>query len=207
MRRTGSSAAFLLIPALLHIHLHLQHRFTGPPFDYVGLALAAGASWVGLPGPGEPLLLAAGVLAARHRLDLTSVLAVAFLAATAGGVLGWLIGMVLGRRVLTAPGPLQWLRVRSVQRGERLFERHPIAAILMTPAVVSGIHRVRSRVYQPVNLISAAVWTLVLGVGGYLVGPPVLDVLSDTGVVVVVVVVVAGIVLGEVRRRFARRPL
>ena len=59
-----------LIFALLHIHLH--HQFHGPPFDYVGLAVAAAASWIGVPGPGEPVLIAAGVLAAKHKLDLGS---------------------------------------------------------------------------------------------------------------------------------------
>ncbi|HLH67343.1 MAG TPA: hypothetical protein VKV27_16755 [Solirubrobacteraceae bacterium] len=196
-----------IVVALLHIHLHLAHRFHGPPFDYLGLALAAAASWIGLPGPGEPLLLAAGVLAAHHRLDLASVLVVAFVAATAGGIAGWLIGLRLGYRVLTAPGPLRWLRVRSVQRGEELFARRPVFAVLMTPAFVAGIHRVPSRVYQPINLISAAAWTVAFGVGGYLIGPPVLDVLNDAGtaVTVAVVVAVAAIVALEVRRRL-RRP-
>lgn len=193
----------MLLPALLHIHLHLQHRFHGPPFDYVGLALAAAASWVGLPGPGEPLLLAAGVLAAKHELDLASVLIVAWLAATAGGIAGWLVGLRVGRRLLTAPGPLRWLRLRSIERGERLFARHRVLAIIVTPSFLAGIHRVPGRLYQSVNAISAAIWTLVLGVGGYLVGPPVLDVLSDGGVVLTagVVAVAAVIVVSEVRRR------
>ena len=46
----------LLLPALLHIHIHLHPHFHGPPIDYVGLAAGCAASWVGLPGPGEPLV-------------------------------------------------------------------------------------------------------------------------------------------------------
>lgn len=203
--------AFVLVLALLHIHLHLQHRFHGPPFDYVGLALASAASWVGLPGPGEPLLLAAGVLAAKHELDLASVLLVAWLSATAGGIAGWLIGLRAGRRLLTARGPLRWLRLRSLERGERLFERRPVLAIILTPSFLAGIHRVPSRRYQWVNAISAAVWTLVLGLGGYLVGPPVLDVLSDGGAAVTagVIAVAAVIVASEIlrRRRASRDPV
>jgi membrane protein DedA with SNARE-associated domain len=208
VRRSGTAIIALLVPALLHlhIHLHLHHRFHGPPFDYAGLALAAFASWVGLPGPGEPLLLAAAVLAAKHQLDLATVLGVAFLAAVAGGIVGWAIGLHAGRALATAPGPLRSMRMRIVERGEEIFERHPVIAILMTPAFVAGIHRVRPWVYQAINLASAALWTLVIGVGGYYIGPPVLDAVGDlgTGVSIVVGLVVIGVIGIEVVRRFRR---
>lgn len=192
------------MPALLHIHFH--HGFHGPPFDYVGLALACFASWVGVPGPGEPLLLAAAVLAAQHKLTLGSVLAVAFLAAVAGGIAGWAIGLMAGRRVVTAPGPLQSLRVRMVERGEQIFGRYPVTAILMTPAFVAGVHRVRPSVYHAVNILSAAAWTLVIGVGGYYIGPPVLDAINDlgTGMTIVVVVVAVALLAGEITRRYRK---
>jgi len=204
VRRSGTALLPLLAPALLHIHLH--HRFHGPPFDYVGLALGCFASWVGVPGPGEPLLLAAAVLAAQHKLSLGAVLGVAFASAVAGGIIGWSIGLIAGRRVATAPGPLRSLRVRMVERGERIFERYTVTAILMTPAFVAGIHRVRPWVYQVVNLLSAAAWTLVIGVGGYFIGPPVLDAVNDlgTGVTIVFVIVVLGLLAAEITRRYRR---
>jgi membrane protein DedA with SNARE-associated domain len=199
----------VLAPALLHIHLHLamHHRFHGPPVDYYGLAAAAAASWIGLPGPGEPILLAAGILAAKHDLSLWPVVLVAWVAATVGGIVGWAIGWKAGRAVFTAPGPLRWLRVRTVQRGEEIFEAHPVVAILMTPAFVAGIHRVRSSVYQPINAISAAAWAVGIGVGGYLIGPPVLDWFQDlgTGFTIVIIAVVGAIVALEVTRRHRRR--
>lgn len=207
-RRSLSLAVWLIAPALLHLHIHLHHKFHGPPFDYVGLAAAAAASWVGLPGPGEPVLLAAGLLAARHQLDLASVLVVAFLAATGGGVVGWLVGLKLGRAVFTAPGPLRAMRIRTVERGEEIFARHPVTAILLTPAFVAGIHRVRGSVYHPVNVASAAAWTAIIGVGGYLLGPVVLDVFDDAGTVATIIVVAvagAGVVETMRRRRRTRR--
>ncbi len=50
-----------------------------------------------MPGPGEPVLIAAGVLASKHKLDLATVLVVAWVAATAGGILGWAVGLKAGR--------------------------------------------------------------------------------------------------------------
>ena len=86
--------------------------FHGPPIDYAALALAAAASWVGVPGPGEPVLIAAGVFAAQHKLDIASVLIVAWAGATAGGI-GGLGARAEGRAggAHRARGPLHGLRL------------------------------------------------------------------------------------------------
>lgn len=167
----------------LHIHLHLFHHVQGPAFDYIGIALASFASWAGLPGPGESLLLAAGIFAAKHKLDITPVLAVAWLGATSGGIVGWLFGLMAGRRVLTAPGPLRNLRLDAVARGEQAFKRVEWVAILLTPAWVAGIYRAGAVVYNLVNALSAVVWSVAIGVGAYYAGPPVLDVINDLGTI------------------------
>jgi membrane protein DedA with SNARE-associated domain len=194
---------------LLHLHFHLHHKFHGPPFDYAGLALACGASWLGLPGPGEPVLIAAGILAARHHLDIGSVILVAFLSAAAGGFVGWLIGRVAGRAVLTAPGPLLSVRLWAVRRGDEIFERYTIVAILVAPSWVAGINRVRTTVYNVVNLVSALVWSAGLALGAYFIGPPVIDLVDDLGTVaeigLVVLVVLAIAAAVHRRRRGSRR--
>src|SRR5438270_4610506 len=110
---SGTREAAMLTFAI-HLHLHLFHHVKGPAFDYIGVAVASFASWAGLPGPGESLLLAAGVFAAKHKLDITPLLVVAWLGATAGGIVGWLFGRIAGRSVLTAPGPLRTLRLDAV---------------------------------------------------------------------------------------------
>lgn len=185
----------------LHVHLHLFHHVKGPTFDYVGVALGSFASWVGLPGPGESLLLAAGVFAAKHKLDITPVVVVAFLGATVGGIIGWAIGMKAGRGVLTAPGPLHSIRLDAVERGEQAFKRFEVIAILLTPSWVAGINRSGAGIYNLVNAVSAAFWALSIGVGGYYVGPPVVDVVDDLGtfglilaIAIVVIAVGAGLI-------------
>ena len=196
----------------LHLHVHLLHHVRGPAIDYVGVALAAFASWVGLPGPGEPVLIAAGVIAAKHKLDITPVVLVAWAGATAGGILGWAVGFKAGS-VLVAPGPLQKLRIRAVARGERAFKRMEVVAIVLTPSWVAGINRSRARVYVPTTIVSALVlWALPIGVGAYYAGPPIVDVANDLGVVLLVGlgVLIAGAVIVELlllrRRRAALRP-
>jgi membrane protein DedA with SNARE-associated domain len=189
----------------LEIHIHLiRHGVPAPNIDYVALALGAFASWAGLPGPGEPLLIAAAVVASKHKLDITPVLAWAFVGASVGGIAGWLAGRVAGRSVMTAPGPLRRLRLKAVERGEEVFERWTVTAILLTPAWVAGIHRVGAGVYLITNELSAVVWSVGIGLGAYYLGPPVLDVMADIGwisVIGLVLLVAAGIVLEMNRRR------
>jgi membrane protein DedA with SNARE-associated domain len=211
-----SALLLLFAPALFHVHhlsaqaavhVSVHHRFHGPPFDYAGLALAAAASWIGLPGPGEPVLIAAGLLAAHHRLDIASVILVAFLAAAGGGIVGWLIGLKAGRRILSAPGPLHTLRLRALERGDEVFERYVAIAVFVAPTWVAGIHRVRPAVYLPLNFLWALVWAAGIGLGAYFAGPPIEDLASDLGWVVtvgLVLLVLAGVWF-EVRRRLRRR--
>ncbi len=198
-------SSLLLVPALVHVHLH--HAFHGSPIGYVGLAAAAVASWVGLPGPGEPVLIAAGLLAARHKLDIASVVLVAFAAAAAGGIVGWLIGMKAGRKLLSAPGPLYRLRLRALERGDEVFERYVAVAVIIAPTWVAGIHRVRPAVYLPLNVLGAVVWAAGIGLGAYFAGPPIEDAVSDLGWVITVgiVLLVLAAVWFEVRRRLRRR--
>lgn len=165
--------------------LHL-HRFHGSSLDYVTLAAGAFASWVGVPGPGEPLLIAAGVLAARHKLDLAELLLIAFAGATLGGIGGWLIGMKAGRAILERPGPLLRARRRALARGEEVFARWPALAVLMTMSWISGINRVRPGVYMLWNAVGAGLWTLSIGLGAFFVGPPVVDLVNDAGWITVV---------------------
>lgn len=172
--------------------------------EYVGLAVGSFVSWLGLPGPGEPLLIAAGILAARHRLALEDVLVVAFAGAITGGIAGWLVGMAAGRRVLERPGPLYRARLRALERGEEVFARWPAAAVLLTFSWIAGIHRVRTGTYMLWNAVGAVTWTAGIGFGAYFVGPPVVDVVDDSGwisVIGVVGLVAAGVALEVTRRR------
>lgn len=196
-----------MIVFALHVHIHFLHR--GVPaanIDYFAVALGAFASWAGLPGPGEPLLIAAAIVAAKHKIDITPVLVWAFVGALLGGIVGWLAGVMAGRNVLAASGPLHGLRLRALERGDEVFERLTIIAILLTPAWVAGIHRVNTFVYLIVNLVTAAIWAAGIGLAAYYAGPPVLEWLSDIGLVTtiglgVLILVAIGFEVARRRRR------
>ncbi len=196
-----------LLRATLVLGLALHHHFHGPPIDYYGLAAAAAASWVGVPGPGEPVLITAGVFAARGKLDIGSVLLVAWAAAMAGGIAGWLIGMKAGRVVLTTRGPLHRMRLKALERGDEVFARWPVIAVLVTPSWIAGIHRVKPVTYLLTNALGAALWAVGIGLGAFIVGPSVVDFVNDLGWVTggaLVALVAVGVWL-EVKRRRRQR--
>jgi membrane protein DedA with SNARE-associated domain len=147
------------------------------------------------------------VLAAKHHLGIVSVMFVAFAAATAGGLIGYLAGLSAGRGLVTAPGPFRKLRLRTIERGEKVFERYTLLAIILTPSWVAGIHRVRPLYYNVVNVLSAVVWAGGIGMASYLVGPSVLDAVSDMGALLSVLlgVGIAAIVGAEILRRRRKR--
>jgi membrane protein DedA with SNARE-associated domain len=192
----------------LHLHLQLLHHVHGPAIDYLGVALAAFASWVGVPGPGEPVLIAAGVFAARHKLDISPVLLAAWVGAVIGGIVGWLVGMKAGRTVLTTRGPFHATRLKAVKRGEEVFKRREALAIVLTPSWVAGINRSGAGIYLTTNAISAALlWAVPIGLAAYYAGPPVLDLVNDEGVVLTAAaVLLIGVPVGiEIIRRRRRR--
>lgn len=191
---------------MLTAALHFFHHVRGAAVDYVGVGAASFASWAGLLGPGESVLIATGVLAAKHHLDITPVILWATIGANLGGIVGWLFGIKAGRAVLTRPGPLYGIRQRAAARGDEVFHRLEVVAILLTPSWVAGIHRARARVYLPTNGLSALAWAVGFGLASYYAGPPVLEFASDFGTIgtiglVALIVLAAGL---EVYRRVRR---
>jgi membrane protein DedA with SNARE-associated domain len=202
-----SPAAAAQFTGLLVLGL-LQHHLHGPSVDYLGIALAAGASWIGVPGPGEPVLIAAGIYAARGKVDLGEVLAVAWLGATLGGSAGWLLGRRGGRALWSAPGPLQRPRLAAMERGERFFDRYGLLAIYLMPSWVAGINAVPAARFMPANALFALGWTLLVGGGAYLVGPAIEDVVADLGLaggLALAALILGGLAAALLRRRRGRR--
>ena len=185
--------------------MHHYHHYAS--VDLFGLAAAAFASWFGIPGPGEPVLVGAGILAARHHLSIAAVLIYAFAGAAVGGVAGWGVGIKAGRGLLSRPGPLVRPRLRALERGEQVFRRAEALAVFLTPSWVAGINRARLAVFLPVTVLGAALWSVGIGLGAYYAGPPVLDAVGDVGTVmgILLAVLVVLVVGGESYRRYRSR--
>ena len=101
----SSRAALIVLPVAL-----AHHQVHGSPIGYAAIALAAAVGWFGLPGPGEAAVIAGGIFAAKHRLDIGMVITAAAAGAAAGGTAGWLVGMKASRPVLIGRRGPFWRR-------------------------------------------------------------------------------------------------
>ena len=190
-------------PWFLQLAAH-HHRFHGSHLDYIGVGVGAFVSWLGISGPGEAAMIAAGVLASRGKVDLASIIAVGWVGAVLGGVAGWGLGLKGGRALFTAPGPLRRTRARMLRAGDRFYERYAALAVYLAPTIMAGINGMRARRFLPINAVACLVWALLTGIGAYYVGKPIEDVLGDIGtigLVVLGVLIVGALVANRIRHR------
>lgn len=183
----------------------VAHGFASTGVDYAAVAFAAAVSWLIVTGPGEAVLVASAIAAAHHKVDIVSVVAVAWAGASAGGMAGWLLGRSVGRRLVTAPGPLRDGRARLIALGDRLYERHGALAVIVTPSWMAGINHMRAWRFSTINAVCALAWALILGVGGFYLGPDVVDVFDDAGYAAIALVVAVVLIAALKRSRLHPR--
>ena len=95
-----------------------------------------------------------------------------------------------------------------IARGDRFYERYGPIAVLLTPSWIAGIHDMRLSRFLLANTVSALAWALFVGVGAYLVGPAITDIVADAGLagtLLVGALVVLALLLTMKRRSSRRR--
>jgi membrane protein DedA with SNARE-associated domain len=182
--------------------VNMGHIAFGP---YAGLFALLLLSWAGLPVAGQAALVGAGALAGRDQLEVEIVLGAGLVGSTAGGWLAYWLGWHGGRAVWTMRGPFHQRRQAELERGERLIAQHGPVAVLLLPMWVAGIGRMAWRRFLVWNVAAATAWTLVAGLGGYLVGPGVLRALglANTAIILAAIALAGLAVTRIVRRRRA----
>jgi membrane protein DedA with SNARE-associated domain len=188
----------------------------------LGYALPAiiGLESMGIPSPGETALILAAVLASQGKLQIWLVILIATASAIAGDNIGYLLGRKLGRRVLTAPGPMQERRVEVIDAGDRFFEKHGpkavfigrwIALVRFAVAWLAGIDHMHFRTFFVYNALGAVTWATTFGLVGYFAGKAAADAITKYGVyaaialVALIVAFVAWRVISERRHKAAAR--
>lgn len=175
------------------------------PGEYTILLVLAVVGGVGVPGPGDSALIAAGLLAADGHLSLPLVLLFAFVGCWAGRMVGYQLGAKGGRSLLQRPGRLEGFRSGTLAKGDHLFRRFPRLAVLIAPAVVGGIHQVRPRAFALAAVVVALNWTLMTGLLSYFLGEAAKDLLGAAGVKSVIVIVVFAVLGLTYRYLWQRR--
>src|SRR5918996_975705 len=141
-------------------------------YGYPAIFVAVGVEGVLIPALGQTLLIAASIDAAHGGLNIVAVVTVAVLATVLGNSIGYLIGRVGGRPLLKKL-PISEARLDRV---DSLFRRHGGWFILVARlfdgsrqlnGVMAGMLEMPWWRFTFWNVLGAAIWVAVWGIGTY----------------------------------------
>jgi membrane protein DedA with SNARE-associated domain len=141
-------------------------------YGYLAVFAAVLVEGFGIPAPGQTLLMAGAILAARGGMSIELVLGLAFLAAVLGNTLGYLLGRWGGRLVLEKAG----VNGARLQRLERLFNRYGIGIVFggrffeglrQLSGIVAGTLKMSWWKFSVFNVLGAIAWVALWGMGVY----------------------------------------
>ena len=193
-------------------------------FDLAGLVQQHGF-WVvgaviffesmGIPLPGESLLIAAALYAAATGdITIEHVVLASALGAVLGDNAGYLIGRRVGPPVLARYGPRIGLTLDRQRLGQFLFLRHGgkvvffgrfIAFLRTFAALLAGANHMPWRRFLVWNALGGVFWTFLYGFGAFLLGNQVHHLVGPFGIAVgAVALVVVVLAVRFVHRHEAR---
>jgi membrane protein DedA with SNARE-associated domain len=185
-------------------------------YGYPAVFVAVGVEGMLIPAPGQTLLIAGAIDAVHGGLNIAALVALAFLAATLGNSIGYLIGRVGGRPLLKKL-PISEARLDRV---DALFRRHGGWFILIARffdgsrqlnGVMAGMLEMPWWRFTIWNVLGAAIWVAVWGLGTYWLDRDVGQVLAVLERIepLVIALLIAALVAGSVylwrRRHVGRR--
>lgn len=170
---------------------------------------------MGVPLPGESLLIAAALYAATTGdITIEHVVAASALGAVLGDNAGYLIGRRIGPPVLARYGPRVGLTLDRQRLGRFLFLRHGgkvvffgrfIAFLRTFAALLAGANHMPWQRFLVWNALGGVFWTCLYGFGAYLLGNQVHRLVGPFGIAVgAVALAVVVLSVRFVRRHEAR---
>ena len=170
---------------------------------------------MGIPVPGETLLISAAVYAGTSgELNVAHVVVAAIVGAIAGDNAGFWIGRTVGFRWVVRHRSRLRLTIRRLKLGQYLFQRHGgkvvlfgrfVAILRVLAALLAGVNCMTWGRFLLFNALGAIVWAGAYGVGAYVFGQTLATALSSIGVVLGIVAAAAVVVLLVTARRFEQR--
>lgn len=148
-------------------------------YGYTTVFLCVFFESIGLPLPGESLVVASALLAARGEFQIIPLLGAVWSATLLGNSLGYLVGQVGGRRLILRHGKRFGLTEPRLVRVEGFFTRFGPEVVLfgrfLVPlrqlnGLVAGVLAMAWQRFLLYNAVGATLWTAVWSLGVYLAG-------------------------------------
>jgi len=159
-------------------HSELDHLLAS--WGYPAVFVFVGAESLGVPLPGETMLILASLYAgSTHKLSVEGIVATAAAAAIIGDNIGYLIGRVGGYPLLHRYGKYIRVDAKRLKIGRYLFDHHGgkvvffgrFVSVLRTySAFLAGTMEMHWATFLVWNAAGGIVWATVFGVGYYAFG-------------------------------------
>jgi membrane protein DedA with SNARE-associated domain len=135
---------------------------------------------IGLPLPGEAILVSAAIFAGTtQNMSIGLVLLAAVLGAIFGSIIGFWIGDRYGYPILLRYGSYVGLTETRIKIAQYLFRRQGVVVVLVARFVavlrsivgfIAGANRMPFVSFMISNTIGAVIWALFYGLGAYYLG-------------------------------------
>ena len=145
-------------------------------YGYEGMAAILLLENVGLPVPGETVLIMAALFAAIGKLNIVMVVVLALAVAIAGDSFSFLIGSLIGRKVFIRYGKYIGMPPKRYQKFESYFNRRGYRIVLVARFIdvlrqlnglIAGASEMRFPTFLLFNSIGASCWVLFWCIIGY----------------------------------------
>jgi membrane protein DedA with SNARE-associated domain len=174
-------------------------------WGYLGVAVILLLENIGLPVPGETMLIAASLYAATGQLNIVLVGVIAVLASTAGSAIGYAIGEFGGRPLAERYGKYVFLTPERLDKTHEFFNRRGALVVLLgrfvegvrqAVGVIAGISEMTFPRFLTFTLIGSVLWVATWATVGEVAGDHITTISHYAtyvalGVFVLVVVLVA----------------
>jgi len=173
-------------------------------YGYAAIAGVVALESMGVPLPGETMLVLSAVYAGTHSdLSIVGVIGAAAVGAIVGDNVGYWLGREFGYPLLLRFGGYVGLTQARIKLGQYLFMRHGgkvvffgrfIAVLRVLAAFLAGVNRMKWESFLVANAAGGVLWSVVYGLGAYMFGAalfhaarPVTVALVIVGLIIVIV--------------------
>lgn len=150
-------------------------------YGYWAVAIVIGLESMGLPLPGETVLISAAALAGAGQggLSIVPIILAAVTGAVVGDSAGYWIGRRIGLDALIRHGSRIGLNEARLKLGQYLFARHGgkivflgrfVPILRVSAALLAGVNRMPWLRFLPFNAAGGIVWATVVGSAAYGLG-------------------------------------
>ncbi|HLJ34547.1 MAG TPA: DedA family protein [Ktedonobacteraceae bacterium] len=174
---------------------HLLHVY-----GYWAVLVFVSIESIGIPFPGETMLLVAAIFAGTtHQLFIPFVIVAAAAGAIIGDNIGFFVGREGGYRLLRRYGRYILLNERKLKLGQYLFKKHGgkvvffgrfVAVLRALAAFLAGTNRMTWPRFLVFNALGGVVWATIYGLGGYFLGKNIQRFTGPIGTITIILAVI-----------------